>query len=84
MTTRKIVVDHRTGFHFKSAVDLARVAEKCQSKVEIRYKYKTVNAKSLLNIIGASIRGGSEIELTCTGPGEESDMEKILKVIEGK
>lgn len=81
MVSRKVIVENESGFHVRPAGVLARAAETCESKVEIRYKYNIVNAKSLLNILSASITKGDEIELRCTGPTEEKDMEKMLEVL---
>ena len=39
---------------------------------------KKINAKSLLNIIGACIKCGSEIELVCEGPDEEAALAQHL------
>lgn len=60
-------------------------AEHCSSKVEIIYEYNIINARSLLNILAASIPCGSQIELRCTGPNEKEDldaMEEALKHLE--
>ena len=81
MVSRKIIVKNESGFHVRPAGVLARAAETCESKVEILYKYNIVNAKSLLNILSASIAKGDEIELRCIGPTEEEDMEKLMKVL---
>ena len=81
MVSKKLVVTNKSGFHVRPAGVLARAAENCNSKVEILYKYSIVNAKSLLNILSASIAKGDEIELRCIGPEEEEDMEKLLEVI---
>lgn len=82
MVSRKIIVQNETGLHIRPAGILSRAAETCESKVEILYKYNIVNAKSLLNILSASIAKGDEIELRCSGPTEEKDMEKMLEVLQ--
>ena len=43
---------------------------------------KKINAKSLLNIIGACIKCGSEIELVCEGPDEEAALAHATELIE--
>ena len=45
------------------------------------YDYNIINAKSLLNILSASIAKGARIELRCTGPNEEEDIERMMEVI---
>ena len=51
-------------------------------KLEIVFEDKKINAKSLLNIIGACIKCGSEIELVCEGPDEEAALAHATELIE--
>ena len=48
----------------------------------IVFEDKKINAKSLLNIIGACIKCGSEIELVCEGPDEEAALAHATELIE--
>ena len=43
---------------------------------------KKINAKSLLTIIGACIKCGTEIELVCEGPDEEAALAHATELIE--
>ena len=79
MVSRMVTVSNPSGFHIRPA------GEHCSSKVEIIYEYNIINARSLLNILAASIPCGSQIELRCTGPNEKEDldaMEEALKHLE--
>ena len=78
MVSKKVVVTNTSGFHVRPAGVLAKTAESCDSKVEIRFGHNIVNAKSLLNILSASIRMGDEIVLSCEGPNEVEDLKKML------
>ncbi len=82
MVSRKTIVTNESGFHVRPASVLVKKAEMCSSTVEIIYKYNVINAKSLLNILSASIARGSEIELRCSGPEEEADMEFMLEALQ--
>ncbi|MDD6616756.1 MAG: HPr family phosphocarrier protein [Lachnospiraceae bacterium] len=82
MVRRKIIIAHKAGFHVRPAGIVAKAAESCSSRVEILYKNSIINAKSLLNILSASIRQGAEIELCCEGPEEQADLDKMTYVIE--
>lgn len=42
-----------------------------------------INAKSLLNIIAACIKCGSEFVVECNGPDEEEALAKAVELIEG-
>lgn len=80
MVSRKIVVRNEAGLHVRPASVLAKAAESCSSKIEILFMHNIINAKSLLNIVSMAIAKGDEIELRCTGPSEEEDIEKITEV----
>ena len=85
MVSRMVTVSNPSGFHIRPAGVLVKAAEHCSSKVEIIYEYNIINARSLLNILAASIPCGSQIELRCTGPNEKEDldsMEEALKHLE--
>lgn len=82
MVSRKIIVCNKSGLHVRPASVLAKAAESCSSRIEIHFKYNIINAKSLLNIVSAAIARGDEIELRCSGPNEQADMEKIADVLQ--
>lgn len=82
MVKKPITIVNESGLHVRPAAVLAKAAEACTSRVEIYYDYNIINAKSLLNILSVSIGQGARIELRCTGPDEETDLEKLINVIE--
>jgi phosphocarrier protein len=55
---------------------------KYSSDVTIKFDGKDVNAKSLLNIIAACIKCGSEIEVVCSGEDENEALAEAVKLIE--
>ena len=72
MVSKKFVIENEQGLHMRPAGVLAKAVTKFESDVTIVFEDKKINAKSLLNIIGACIKCGSEIELVCEGPDEEA------------
>ncbi len=81
MVSKKVTVTNPSGLHVRPAGLLVRAAEHCSSRIEIIYDYNIINARSLLNILSASIASGSEIELRCTGPDEERDLETMVEAM---
>ena len=67
MVSKKFVIENEQGLHMRPAGVLAKAVTKFESDVTIVFEDKKINAKSLLNIIGACIKCGSEIELVCEG-----------------
>lgn len=83
MVSKKVVVVNPTGLHARPASRLVEIVKGCTSKVEIHYKDKIVNPKSVLNLLAAMILKGSEIEIVCEGEHEKEDLKTIVDAIEG-
>ena len=82
MVSQKITIDNPQGLHMRPASVFAKGVAKFQSDVNIIYNGKSTNGKSLLNIIGACIKCGSEIEIQCDGPDEEDALKTAVELIE--
>lgn len=84
MISKKIKIQSKIGIHLRPAGVLCEAAANFKCKVSIQREDKTVNAKSLLNVLSACIKYGDEIELICDGEDEVSAMEKMTDVLETK
>ena len=82
MVERKVTVVNPTGLHLRPAGLLCQTSMKFDSKVMIVYKEKEINAKSVLNVMAAGIKCGTEITLVCDGEDEEEAMKTISQAIE--
>ncbi len=82
MVSSKVVVRNLTGLHLRPAGILCKTAIEFRSKVNIRFKETTANAKSVLGVLGACIKTGDEIEITCEGDDEEEALAVLVKAIE--
>lgn len=81
MVSQKITITNKSGVHARPASELAKVAMKCTSDVAIIVGERRVNPKSILNLMAAAIRCGTEIMVECTGDSEEADLKTIIDVI---
>jgi phosphocarrier protein len=82
MVSSKVVIKNPTGLHLRPAGILCKTAIGFQSKVSIRIKETTANAKSVLGVLGACIKTGDEIELICEGTDEEEALAVLVKAVE--
>ena len=82
MVERKVTVVNPTGLHLRPAGLLCQTSMKFDSKVMIFYKEKEINAKSVLNVMAAGIKSGTEITLICDCEDEAAAMETVSKAIE--
>jgi phosphocarrier protein len=82
MVSQKITIKNPQGLHMRPAGVFAKGVAKYQSNVNLVFNGKSTNGKSLLNIIGACIKCGSEIEIQCDGPDEEEALQAAVDLIE--
>lgn len=82
MVSQKVVVKNESGLHARPAGVLAKAAMKCSSNVWILAGDKKVQAKSILNIMAAAIKCGTEIEVQCDGEKEEEELKTLVELIE--
>ncbi len=76
MVSKKVTLINSQGFHMRPASVFATAI------VTINFNGNNYNAKSLLNIIAACIKCGSEIELICDGPDENAALAEGVQMIE--
>lgn len=82
MVSQNVVVNNESGVHARPASILAKTAMKCTSDILIKIGEKSINPKSVLNIMAAGIKKGTEIFVECNGENEKEDLKAIIDIIE--
>ncbi len=82
MVSAKVIVKNPSGLHARPASILAQAAGKCKSETVLLYGEKRIQLKSILNIMSAAIKSGSEVEIQCSGDSEEKDIKTLVELIE--
>ena len=82
MVQQEITINNPTGFHARPAALLVARAGKSKSAVTILHNDKKVNAKSMLNVLGAGIRQGATITLVVDGEDEVETLTELFRLIE--
>ena len=82
MVSKTVTVVNAQGFHMRPATAFAGEMGKFQSKITLESGGKTVDAKSLMNIIAACIKCGSEVKVICEGKDEAAALDKAVSMIE--
>lgn len=82
MVSQKLVIKNESGLHARPAGILAQAAMKCGSEVWILLGEKKVQVKSILNLMAAGIKCGTEVELQCEGETEQEDLKTLVDLIE--
>ena len=82
MVSKPVTIINAQGFHMRPAQIFTAAMMKYQSSVTIKFNGKDVNGKSLMFIIPACIKCGSNIEIVCDGPDEEAALAEAVQIIE--
>lgn len=82
MVSQKVVIKNPTGLHLRPAGNLCKEAMQFKSLITFSFRETTANAKSVLSVLGACVKCGDEIELTCDGADEKEAMEALVAAIE--
>ena len=82
MVSKKVTVVNPSGLHLRPAGVLSQTAMKFKCKSIIECGEKKIVAKSVLNVMAAGVKCGTEVTLVCDGPDEEEALETIAEAIE--
>lgn len=82
MLSKTLKVVNPSGLHLRPAGVLSQTAMKFKSDITIECGEKKIIAKSVLNVMAAGIKCGTEITLICDGEDEAAAMETVSKAIE--
>lgn len=82
MVRQKVVIKNPTGLHLRPAGILCKEAMQYKSLITFTFRESIANAKSVLSVLGACVKCGDEIELTCDGQDEREALDALVKAIE--
>ncbi len=82
MVSQKLVIKNESGLHARPAGILAQAAMRCNSDVFLMLGEKRVQVKSILNLMAAGIKCGTQVELLCDGESEAEDLKTLVDLIE--
>lgn len=82
MVRQKVVIKNPTGLHLRPAGILCKEAMQYKSLITFTFRESIANAKSVLSVLGACVKCGDEIELTCDGQDEQDALDALVKAIE--
>ena len=82
MVSKVVTVTNPSGLHLRPAGVLSQTAMKYESKIVIECGEKKIVAKSVLNVMAAGIKQGTEVTVICEGPDEEEALQGMVEVIE--
>lgn len=70
MKTLEITIKHEVGLHARPAALFVQTAQRHKSKIQVTYKEKTANAKSMLGMLGLCVTKDASILIHADGEDE--------------
>ena len=82
MVSKTVKIKNEMGFHMRPANMFVTAMTKYSSDIEIVTDTKRINGKSIMNIMAACIKCGSEITVECSGSDEQAMLDEAVSLIE--
>lgn len=82
MVSKEFTIKNKMGFHMRPANVFVTEMTKYASSVNIIFNGKTINGKSIMNIMAACIECGSTITVECDGADENEMLAEATELIE--
>ena len=84
MTEATTTIENKTGIHARPASVFVQKASSFKSKVQLKAKGKTVDAKSILMIMSMGLVKGTEVTICADGPDEADAVAQLKAMIDAK
>ena len=84
MTEVTTTIENQAGIHARPASLFVQTASKFKSKVQIKAKGKTVDAKSILMIMSMGLVKGTEITISADGYDEVEAVRTLRDLVDAK
>lgn len=82
MVSANVKVVNSQGMHMRPAQVLVKEITRFNSEVTILFGGKTINAKSIMNLMTARIKQDSELIIQCEGEQENEALQAIVALVE--
>ena len=82
MVSKLTKVTNEMGFHMRPANVFVTAMTKYASNINIIVGDKKINGKSIMNIIAACIKCGTDITVECDGTDEQAMLDEAIALIE--
>ena len=69
------------GFHMRPASAFVQAMAQFKSDINIVFNGKNIDGKSIMNVMAACMKQGSELELQCSGPDEAEMLKAAADLI---
>ncbi|MCR8969429.1 phosphocarrier protein HPr [Facklamia sp. 7083-14-GEN3] len=81
MEKKEFHVVAETGIHARPATLLVQAASKFSSDINLEYKGKSVNLKSIMGVMSLGVGQGADVTITAEGSDEKEAIETITETM---
>jgi len=81
MVSATLTVTNPQGMHMRPAQLLVAAVTPLDCDVTILFNGQSINARSIMNLMAACIKQGSQIQVQCSGPQEEEALKKVTELV---
>ncbi len=82
MIKKEAIVKASTGLHARPATTLVKKASSFKSDIQMEYKDKKANVKSLIGVLSLGVTKDSTVTIITSGDDEALAAEEMIKLIE--
>ncbi|MBP3326735.1 MAG: HPr family phosphocarrier protein [Coprococcus sp.] len=82
MVSKTVKIVNAQGLHMRPAGMFAKEMTKFESDIFLDVQGKKINAKSVMHIIAACIKCGTELTVECSGSDEQEALNQAVSLIE--
>ncbi|AMC00670.1 MULTISPECIES: phosphocarrier protein HPr [Aerococcus] len=84
MQKQEFNITAETGIHARPATLLVQSASKFNSDINLEYKGKSVNLKSIMGVMSLGVGQGSDVVITAEGDDEEEAIQTIAETMKNE
>ena len=81
MVSGNITIVEKNGLHMRPAKKLCQSAGNYRCKIHLVTGKTNVNAKSLLNVLGAGIKEKASVQIVCEGEDEAEALAAVINIL---
>jgi phosphocarrier protein len=81
MTEKTFKVTDPTGIHARPATALVQTASKFDADIQLEYKERSVNLKSIMGVMSLGIGQGAEIKIRANGADEQQALSALEETL---
>lgn len=81
MAEKQFRVIAETGIHARPATLLVQTASKFESEINLEYKERKVNLKSIMGVMSLGIGQGADIKISAAGNDEAEALKSLEEVL---